>query len=56
MDLEGIDSPTRFVELVIHRALTLLPATGKMKKWWDERFTLHQALPPHLWASHQEQP
>jgi hypothetical protein len=36
MDLEGIDSPTRFVELVINRALPLLPVTGKMKKWWDD--------------------
>ena len=36
MDLEGIDSPTRFVELVINRARPLLSATSKMKKWWDD--------------------
>ncbi len=36
MDLEGIDSPTRFVELVINRARPLLSATSKIKKWWDD--------------------
>jgi hypothetical protein len=36
MDLEGIDSPNRFVELVINRARPLLSATSKIKKWWDD--------------------
>ncbi len=36
MDLEGIDSPTRFVELIINRALPLLSAASKMKKWLDD--------------------
>ena len=36
MDLEGIDSPNRFVELVINRASPLLSATSKIKKWWDD--------------------
>ena len=36
MDLEGIDSPTRFVELIINRALPLLSAASKMKKWLND--------------------
>lgn len=36
MDLEGINSPNRFVELVINRARPLLSATSKIKKWWDD--------------------
>lgn len=35
MELEGIDSPERFVELLINRVKPLLSKTEKAKGWWD---------------------
>jgi hypothetical protein len=35
MELEGIDSPDRFVELVINRVKPLLSQTKQAKGWWD---------------------
>ena len=34
MELEGIDSPDRFVELLINRVKPLLSGTEKAKGWW----------------------
>ena len=36
LELEGIDSPDRFVELLINRVKPLLSKTQKAKGWWQE--------------------
>lgn len=36
MELEGIDSPERFVELLISRLKPLLSQTDRARGWWDD--------------------
>lgn len=36
MELEGIDSPERFVELVLNRVKPLLSKTDRAKGWWNK--------------------
>lgn len=36
MDVEGIDSPKRFAELVINRVQPLASTGAKVSKWWDD--------------------
>ncbi len=35
MELEGIDSPDRFAELLLNRVRPLLSTTDQAKSWWD---------------------
>ena len=41
LELEGIDSPERFVELLINRVKPLLSKTDKAKGWWS---SFHDAI------------
>ena len=41
LELEGIDSPERFVELLINRVKPLLSKTEKAKGWWS---SFHEAI------------
>lgn len=41
LELEGIDSPERFVELLINRVMPLLSKTEKAKGWWS---SFHEAI------------